>query len=91
MLLALTLVFAQTGAVLHGYSHLRAPSAPAGSSQSCWDCLAYSPLLTTAGGANHVLPRVQVQAGASYRPAVAPVVGHSTPHAFLARAPPSLA
>ena len=91
MLLALALVLAQTGAVVHGYSHLRAPSAPAGSSQSCWDCLAYSPLLTTAGGANHVLPLARVQAGTSYRPPVAPVARQSTPQAFRARAPPFLA
>lgn len=91
MLLALALVFAQAGAVMHGYSHLRSPSAPAGSSQSCGDCLAYSPLLATAGGPNHSLALIQVQGGASYRPPVAPVVGQPTPLAFHARAPPFLA
>lgn len=91
MLLALALVLAQTGAVVHGYSHLRAPSEPARSTQSCPDCLAYSPLLTTAGGTNHCFALMPVQAGTSYRTPVAPVVGHPTSHAFQARAPPFVA
>ena len=91
MLLALALVFAQAGAVVHGYSHLRAPSEPAGSTQSCPDCLAYSPLLAPAGGTSYCFALLPVQPGASYRPPVAPVVGHSTSYAFHARAPPVVA
>jgi len=91
MLLALALVFAQTAAVVHGYSHLRAPSAPARSSQSCGDCLSFSPLLSAAGGTNHLVVLARVQTGTTYRPPVAPFVGQSTQHAFFARAPPFLA
>lgn len=91
MLLALALVFAQTGAVVHAYSHLRAPSEPVRSTQSCADCLAYSPLLTTAGATSHCFALMPVQPGASYRSPVAPVVGHSTSYAFHARAPPFVA
>ena len=91
MLLALALVFAQSGAVVHAYSHLTAPSEPARSTQSCGDCLAYSPLLTAAGGTNHFFALMPVSAGTSYRPPVAPVVGQPTSNAFRARAPPFLA
>jgi len=91
VLLTLALVFAQTGAVVHGISHLRAPSAPARSSQSCGDCLSYSPLLSAAGGTNHFFVLARLQTGTSYRPPVAPLVAQSTQHAFRARAPPFLA
>jgi hypothetical protein len=91
MLLALALVFAQTAAVVHGYSHLRAPGAPVRSSQSCGDCLSFSPLLSAAGGASHLLALARGQIGTTYRTPVAPLVGHSPQHAFLARAPPFFA
>jgi hypothetical protein len=91
MLLTLALVFAQTGAVVHGYSHLSAPSPPAGSGQLCGDCLLFSPLLSAAGGTNHSVVLARVQTGPLYRPPVAPLIGQSLQHAFLARAPPSFA
>jgi len=91
MLLALALVFAQAGAVVHGYTHLSPPSAPAGSSQFCGDCLLFSPLLSAADGTNHFFVLARVQTGPPYRAPVAPLAGQSAQHAFLARAPPYLA
>jgi hypothetical protein len=91
LLLALALVVAQSGAVVHGYSHLNAPSAPARSGQVCGDCLLFSPLLSAAGGTIHSFVLARTQTGPSYRPPVAPLAGQPTQHAFLARAPPSLA
>jgi hypothetical protein len=95
MLLALALILAQTGAVMHGYSHLRAsgesPGVPATSSQSCPDCLSFAPVLAPAGGTSHSLTVAQAQIGTTYRTLVAPLVGHSPQHAFLSRAPPFLA
>jgi hypothetical protein len=90
VLLTLALVIAQTGAVLHGYSHLRAPSEPARSGQSCGDCLSFSPLLTAAGGTVHLHLFARMHAGMRYLPPVAPLVGQASQHAFFARAPPLL-
>ncbi len=91
MLLALALLIAQIGAVMHGYAHLSASGesrgAPA-SSQSCPDCLAYAPVLAAAGGTSHSPAFAQAQIGATYRTPVAPLVGYSPQHAFLSRAPP---
>src|SRR5215469_3757029 len=83
VLLTLAMVIAQTGAVLHGYSHLRAPAEPARSGQACGDCLSFSPLLTAAGGTVHLYVLVRAPVGMSYLPPVAPVVGHPSQHAFL--------
>lgn len=91
MLVALALVVAQTGAVVHGYSHLRAPSEPARSTQSCADCLAFSPLLSAVGATNHSFVVARMETGTIYRSPAAPLVGQSTQHAFLARAPPFIA
>lgn len=92
-LLALALVFAQTGAMLHGCSHLRASdehlSAPGGASQTCADCLSFAPLLAAAGGRSHSLP-VIAPITTTYRTLVAPLVGLSPRHAFLSRGPPAL-
>jgi hypothetical protein len=89
MLLALALVLAQTGAVMHGYSHLRA-SSPA-SSHSCPDCLSFAPLLAAAGATSHSLSVAPAQSGTTYRIPVAPLSGQSPQHAFRSRAPPLLA
>ncbi|MGH8140425.1 MAG: hypothetical protein ACREVV_19800 [Steroidobacteraceae bacterium] len=95
MLLALALVFAQTGAVMHGYSHLKvsgkSSGTPATSSQSCPDCLSFAPLLAAAGGTSHSLTVARAQIETTYRTLVAPLVGQSPQHAFLSRAPPFLA
>jgi len=92
LLLALALLIAQTGAVMHEYAHLSASGesrgAPATSSQSCPNCLAYAPVLAAAGGMSHSPAFARAQIGATYRTPVAPLVGYSPQHAFLSRAPP---
>jgi hypothetical protein len=91
-LLALALVLAQTGAMVHACSHLRASdeqlSSPLGASQTCPDCLSFAPLLAAAGGRSHALPVIAPLA-TSYRRLVAPLVGLSPRHAFLSRGPPA--
>src|SRR2546430_2142044 len=69
-LVALALLVAQTGAVMHQYVHLGASGesrgAPA-SSQSCPDCLAYAPVLAAAGGTSHSPAFARAQIGTLYR------------------------
>jgi hypothetical protein len=93
--LALALVVAQTGAVLHECSHLRASresrGVPATSTQSCPACLSYAPVLAAAGGTSQALTAAVAQAGKTPRTPVAPLVGYSPQHAFRSRAPPLLA
>jgi len=91
LLLALALVFAQTGGMVHGYSHLSARGEPARSGQFCGDCLLFSPLLSAAHGTNHCFVFARVRPAPPYRLPVAPFVGQSTLNAFLARGPPNLA
>ena len=92
VLLALALLVAQTGAVMHQYSHLSASGEsrgfPATSSQSCPACLAYAPVLAAAGGTSHLPTFARAQVGTPYRTLVAPLVGYSPQHSFLSRAPP---
>ena len=95
MLLALALLVAQTGAVMHAYSHLRASGesrgVPATSTQFCLDCLSFAPLLAAAGGTSQPLTVARTQIATTYRTLVAPLVGFSPQHAFRSRAPPLLA
>jgi hypothetical protein len=95
MLLALALVFAQIGAVMHGYSHLGAsgetPHAPLTSGHSCPDCLSFAPLLAAAGATSHSLTVAPAQSRATYRIPVAPLRGQSPQSSFRSRAPPLLA
>ena len=93
--LALALLVAQTGAVLHECSHLRASresrGVPATSSPSCPACLSYAPVLAAAGCTSQGLTVAVAQIGTTRRTPVAPLVGYSPQHAFLSRAPPLLA
>ena len=95
VLLALALLVAQTGAVMHAYSHLSASGesrgVPATSGQPCPACLSYAPLLAAAGGTSHSPAFARAEIGTTYRTLVAPLVGYSPQHAFLSRAPPLLA
>jgi hypothetical protein len=95
MLLVFALVLAQTGAVLHEYSHLvashDAPASPATSSQSCPDCLSFAPVLAAAGGTSHAPTVARLQVERIYATPVAPIAGQSPQHAFRSRAPPLLA
>ena len=92
MFLALALLAAQTGAVMHAYSHLSASGksrgVPATSSESCPACQSYAPVLAAAGGTGHSPTFAPAQIGATYRTLVAPLGGYSPQHAFLSRAPP---
>jgi hypothetical protein len=95
LILALVLALAQTGAVLHGYLHLRAagetlPPAPV-SSHPCPDCLSFAPLLAAAGATSHSLSVARAHSGTTYRIPVAPLSGQSPQYAFRSRAPPLLA
>jgi hypothetical protein len=93
--LALALLVAQTGAVLHECSHLsvsrESRGVPATSSQSCPACLSYAPVLAAAGGTSQVPTVAVAQIGTAPRTPVAPLVGYSPQHAFRSRAPPLLA
>src|SRR5213082_4038558 len=75
-LLALALLIAQTGAVMHEYVHLSASresrGAPA-SSQSCPDCLAYAPVLAAAGGTGHSPTFARARVGKTCRTPVAQI------------------
>ena len=90
LLLVIALVLAQTGALLHQYSHLRASGDATLPGQTCADCLAFSPLLATADAA-HGLPLV-LQADLSTRlcDRGVPSPRRASHTAFLARGPPSL-
>jgi hypothetical protein len=93
LLLALGLLFAQTGALVHACSHLRAAGerqgAPAPSSM-CGDCLSFAPLLAAAGGTGPAPPAVVPESGTRYRMLTALLVGQARHRAFRSRAPPSL-
>ena len=90
LLLVVALVLAQTGALLHQYSHLRASGDATLPGQTCVECLAFAPVLATAGAA-HGLPLV-LRAGVSTRicDPGAPMPRRAPQTAFLARGPPSL-
>ena len=95
MLLALALVLAQSGAIVHGWSHLRASGAvastPATAGQACKDCLSFAPMLATAGGKWHAPAVAPGPVTTTYRTLTPPLVGFSPRHAFLSRAPPPFA
>ena len=90
-LVGLALVFAQTGALVHGSSHLRTPeqrlSAPGTQTQVCTDCLSFAPLLAAAAGHTPAAV-VSAPAAFTYRTLVPPLAGCSPRHAFLSRGPP---
>src|SRR3984893_5003451 len=85
--LALALLVAQTGAVMHEYSHLSASGksrgVPATSSQSCPACQSYAPVLAAAGGTGSAPGFARAQIGTTYRTLVAPLGAYSPPHGLL--------
>jgi hypothetical protein len=90
LLLVVALVFAQTGALLHQYSHLHASGDATLPGQTCADCLAFAPLLTAAGAA-HAPPLVlQADVSTCVCDPGAPSPRRAPQTAFLARGPPSL-
>jgi len=84
VLLVLTLVLAEAGAVQHQYAH-------GTSTQVCSDCLGFAPLLAPAGGKAHLLSIVRAQAGTACRQLTAPLSGQTPQNAFQSRAPPPFA
>ena len=98
VLVAFALLFAQTCALVHAYSHLHGnPSthgvsggSTGGSTQLCSDCLSFAPLLAAAGGSTYPPSVVRAEPDVVVCPIVAPVAGHTPSHAFQSRAPPTL-
>jgi hypothetical protein len=94
LLLAFALLFAQAGALVHGYSHSHAsapsavPGAPATAGQACPDCLSFAVVLAAAGGRSHPLTAARGSVGVPAAPATAHLAALSPRHAFLSRAPP---
>jgi hypothetical protein len=90
-LLVLALVLAQTGALLHQYSHLRASGNATMPGQTCVDCLASVPLLATAGASPGPTVLLRVDLCTRVCDPEAPLLWRNSPTAFLARGPPSIA
>jgi hypothetical protein len=88
MLLVVALVFAQTSAIMHAYSHVTAHHA--GTQQVCSDCLSFAPLLAAAGGAANAPTVARAAGGIRYLRSIAPLAGQTPRHSFRSRAPPSL-
>ncbi|MGH8285222.1 MAG: hypothetical protein ACRETT_05590 [Steroidobacteraceae bacterium] len=88
VLLALTLLVAQSAAQAHAHSHRFTDLAGAPSTQLCSECLCFAPLLTVAGGSDHVLliPRGDVEPITRADCLSAPPQRHY--RAFQPRAPP---
>lgn len=89
--LALALLFAQSGALIHAGSHVSdEPGERQGIARSCSFCLASSQLQHAAGPPAHEMPaRPPVRAAAAAAPD-RPVPAASPFRAFRSRAPPSL-
>lgn len=95
VLLALALLFAQTGALLHAYSHHRASAellnTSGGSGEACQACCSFAPMLAAASGKHNPLHIVPPHAGALRLVPATPLVALSPRHSFLSRGPPSFA
>ena len=91
--MAMALLIAQFGAQAHAYSHLRADSAATDQLDShgklCSDCLAFAPLLATAGSPSHLFAMAPQGVVAAPGVAVASLITRFPTPAFRSRAPPS--
>jgi hypothetical protein len=94
LLLALSLLIAQSAAQAHVYSHLKS-SAPASdfsgtAQQLCSECLSSAPLLSAASSPD--APRIPLYAAVplAATPAAASRITTSRHYAFRSRAPPQL-
>ena len=90
LLLVVALVLAQTGALLHQYSHLHASGDATLPGQTCVECLAFAPLLTTAGAAQGLPLVLPADVSTRVCDQRAPLPRRAVQTAFLARGPPSL-
>lgn len=91
LLLVLALVLAQTGALLHQYSHLRASGDATMPGQTCVDCLASSPLLATADAPPGLPVVLRTDISTRVCDPGSPLLWRTSQTAFLARGPPSIA
>jgi hypothetical protein len=93
LMMAMALLIAQFGAQAHAYSHLRADSAATDQLDShgklCSDCLAFAPLLATAGSPSHLFAMAPQGVVAAPGVAVASLITRFPTPAFRSRAPPS--
>lgn len=90
LLLVFALVLAQTGALLHDYSHLRVSGNATVPGQTCGECLAFSPLLAAAGTAQGLPLVLPADVSTLLCDQGAPSPRRAPQTAFLARGPPSL-
>ncbi len=94
LLMAMALLAAQFVAQAHAYSHLRAPPHAASPlehhSNPCADCLAFAPLLASAGGPDHALLLPLQGVHTAPDAAVKTLTTATATHAFRSRAPPSI-
>jgi hypothetical protein len=90
--LALALLIAQLGAVVHAYTHVRAIPRHGDSagtpSQLCADCLAFAPLLAPAQAAAAAALVVLPAAHRIVQQPVTSLVDRAIAHFFESRAPP---
>ena len=91
LLLVLALVVAQTGALLHQYSHLGSSRDATTPGQTCVDCLASSPLLAAAGASPGVPVVLRTDISTRVCNPESPLLWCNSQTAFLARGPPSIA
>ena len=91
LLLVLALVLAQTGALLHQYSHLRSSGDATLPGQTCVDCLASLPLLATAGASPGLPVVLRIAVSTCVCDPAPPPLWRNSQTAFLARGPPSIA
>jgi hypothetical protein len=89
-LVVLALVVAQTGALLHQYSHLRPSGDATIPGQTCVDCLASAPLLAAAGVSPGLPVVLRTEISTRVCDPEAPLLWRHSQTAFLARAPPSI-
>jgi hypothetical protein len=67
------------------------PSTADAGSGACQACCSFAPMLAAASGKQHSANDPPAPAGALGTPAADPLVALSPRHAFLSRAPPSIA
>jgi hypothetical protein len=85
--LALALLIAQAGALVHATSHLK-QDAGGLHSQLCGQCLSYSTMFAMAGGAGTAPPLPVLAKTLLASAAIVSLIDRSVPRAFRSRAPP---
>jgi hypothetical protein len=89
LVLALALLIAQAGALLHAASHLADGREGSGApTQLCTQCLSYSTIFSMASGTETVVVALALVFALYVSTIVAPLTGQSAARAFRSRAPP---